>query len=61
MFTLFGAILVVYGIVDRAASTRLGININLTWGAFLLVFGVLMLTFALRARSRNGSGGKPQS
>jgi putative Mn2+ efflux pump MntP len=54
MFSLFGAILVVYGIVQREASTRLHININLYWGAVLLVFGVLMLVFALRSRSRNG-------
>jgi hypothetical protein len=52
MFSLLGAILVVYGLVsDRAMYARsLGINVNLWWGLVLLAFGVLMLVFALRAR-----------
>jgi hypothetical protein len=52
MFSLLGAILVVYGLVsDRSMYARsLGINVNLWWGLVLLAFGVLMLVFALRAR-----------
>jgi hypothetical protein len=50
MFSVFGIILTVYGLVsDRAIYARsLGININLAWGLALLVFGALMLFFGLR-------------
>ena len=50
MFSLFGAVLVVYGFVsDRAIYARsLGINVNLWWGLVLLVFGLTMLWFAVR-------------
>ena len=48
MFTLIGALLTVYGAVNRSGSTSLGININFIWGIVLLVFGVLMLLGALR-------------
>lgn len=56
MFTLLGAILVVFGLVsDRAIYARsLGIDVNLWWGLVLLAFGVLMLTFALRSRRAQG-------
>ena len=50
MFTLFGAILTVYGLVNPDASRRLDININLVWGLVLLVFGGFMLILALRGR-----------
>ena len=43
MFTLIGALLAVFGLAKGAESLSLGININLIWGAVLLVFGVLML------------------
>jgi len=51
MFGIFGVILTGYGLVsDRAIYERsLGINVNLLWGLVLLVFGALMLGFALRA------------
>jgi hypothetical protein len=56
MFTLLGAILVVFGLVsDRAIYARsLGINVNLWWGLVLLVFGAVMLGFALRSRHTQG-------
>lgn len=59
MFTLFGGMLSVYGMVtDHAMYEKsLGININLAWGLCLLVFGVIMLTLALRSRGKNGKGG----
>jgi len=61
MFSLFGAMLTIYGLMSDAAAFKksLGVNIDLGWGLVMLVFGALMLTFALRARSRNkpGSGG----
>ena len=50
MFSLFGAILTVYGLISRPEiyERSLGINVNLWWGVFLLIFGLLMLFFALR-------------
>ena len=54
MFTLIGVLLTGYGTVNRAASlTHAGgsdLNINLRWGAVLLVFGVLMLLGAVRGK-----------
>jgi len=51
MFTIFGAILTVYGLVSNRAmyEKSLGINVNLWWGLVLLVFGLTMLWFAYRA------------
>jgi len=52
MFSLFGLILVIFGAVsDKAIYEKhsLGININLGWGAVLLVFGVFMLFLTWRA------------
>ena len=50
MFTLIGAILVVCGLVTNSDvemyKRSLGMNINLIWGALLLVFGLLMLISA---------------
>ena len=56
MFTIFGAILLVYGLVSGGApiyQRSLGINVNLWWGLVLLVFGLVMLTLSLRAASRH--------
>jgi len=53
MFSIFGAMLVVFGFLNGIDSTRLGININLDWGLVLLVFGLWMLWLALRARGRH--------
>jgi protein-S-isoprenylcysteine O-methyltransferase Ste14 len=56
MFSLIGALLVVYGLVtnsDEAKYARsLGVNINLYWGLLLLVFGGLMLTMAWKGARR---------
>ncbi len=56
LFSLFGAMLVVYGLLSDPAiySVSLGYNVNLDWGFVLLAFGVTMLWLALRAR-RNRS------
>jgi hypothetical protein len=53
MFTIIGAILTVYGLVsgDTIYGRSLGINVNLWWGLVLLAFGLVMLAFAIRARS----------
>ena len=54
LFSIFGAILVIYGFITPAESYRqsLGINVNLYWGVVLCGFGGVMLGFALRARAR---------
>jgi membrane-bound ClpP family serine protease len=55
MFTLIGAILVVYGLLSGAAiyERSLGINVNLWWGLVLLAFGLAMLGLAYRAYRRS--------
>ncbi len=53
LFTLFGLILTGYGMITRGSeiyAKSLGHNINIAWGIVLLVFGSIMLFFALRAR-----------
>ncbi len=53
MFSLIGAMLVLYGLVTNSRAEiyarSLGLNINLVWGLVLLVFGGAMLTLAWRA------------
>ncbi len=58
MFSLFGAILTVYGLVSNQAiyERSLGINVNLWWGIVLIAFGLTMLGFSLRG-GRGGGGG----
>lgn len=50
LFTIFGLILSVYGLVTgsdaRIYTKSLGYNINLYIGLFMLVFGVFMLILA---------------
>ena len=52
MFSIFGVLLLGFGIISDAAiyQRSLGINVNLWWGAVLLLFGLVMLGFALKAR-----------
>ncbi len=51
MFSIIGAILVVYGFLSSRAiyDKSLGINVNLWWGLVLLAFGLVMLGYAVRA------------
>jgi hypothetical protein len=55
LFTLFGVILVVFGFSTTSSDIykehSLGININLIWGAILLIFGLFMLILAWRGSS----------
>jgi len=57
MFSIVGAILVIYGVLSDPAvyAKSLGINVNLWWGLVLLVFGAVMLGFAYRAYRRTES------
>jgi hypothetical protein len=55
MFSLFGAMLVIFGAFSNREiyeTHSLGININLLWGAVLLVFGAAMLFLTWRARGK---------
>lgn len=54
LFTLLGLLLVGYGAVSDPSIYRraLGINVNLYWGAVMLLFGVAMLALALRVRAK---------
>jgi hypothetical protein len=53
LFTVLGLILVVYGFATGSAAAHydrsLGININIWWGAAILLFGIFMVTMARRA------------
>ena len=64
MFSLFGAILVIFGAVsskDIYETHSLGININLVWGAVLLAFGIFMLYLTWNARSKAAQPEKPDN
>jgi hypothetical protein len=56
LFAAYGAILAVYGLLTPGAmyERSLGVNINLIWGLAMLVFGGIMLAFAL-APKRKGA------
>ncbi|MEI8234669.1 MAG: hypothetical protein WCH57_08285 [Verrucomicrobiota bacterium] len=55
MFTLIGLLLSISGYLTKGNTEMyqcsLGININLVWGLVLLLFGGVMLSFALLAKS----------
>ncbi len=59
MFALFGLMLAVYGFAagDAIYDRSLGMNVNLWWGLVLLVFGLVMLAFAIRGRMKGGDPG----
>ena len=52
MFGLLGVLLLAFGLLSDADLYRrsLGINVNLIWGAVLVVFGASMLWFSHRAQ-----------
>jgi len=51
MFTLLGMLLSVYGVLSgrEIYERSFGMNVNLIWGAVLLVFGGCMLWLGRRA------------
>jgi hypothetical protein len=62
LFSVIGLLLVGFGVFgDKAIYQRsLGLNVNLAWGAVLLVFGAIMLIFGKRLsaiRSEKSSAG----
>jgi hypothetical protein len=52
IFSLFGAMLALYGLVTDPAiyAKSLGINVNLYWGLGMFAFGAVMLFLAWRSR-----------
>jgi len=55
LFTALGAMLVLFGLFTANAEMyqrSLGINIDLWWGAFLLIFGLLMAFAARKSQKR---------
>jgi hypothetical protein len=55
LFAILGGLLLGYGLLSgpELYARSLGINVNVVWGAVLLVFGGLMLALSWRAtRSR---------
>jgi hypothetical protein len=55
IFTVYGLILIVFGLVTNPAifERSLNVNIDLWWGAAMLVFGLFMGGLALRASRQN--------
>ena len=53
LFTVIGLLLMGFGAFgDKTIYQRsLGLNVNLTWGAVLLVFGAIMVILARRANT----------
>jgi hypothetical protein len=61
MFSLIGFMMSAYGLFNGSDPSMtqhsLGINIDLWWGGFLLLFGLVMLGASIVAR-KNPPGGK---
>jgi uncharacterized membrane protein YeiB len=57
IFTIYGAILIIYGLVADPAIfvNSLGVNIDIWWGAAMLVFGLVMGILAFRTSRRGAS------
>jgi hypothetical protein len=64
LFTLLGLLLTGYGAATAGDSARyarsLSVNVNLWWGAVMLVFGLLMLSAAARARRKAPAEDTPE-
>ncbi len=53
IFLALGGIMTVYGFVTRGSAMyalAMGVNLNLTWGVMMVVFGLIMVVAAKRAR-----------
>jgi len=62
LFCVIGSLLVGFGaFADKIIYQRsFGLNVNLAWGAVLLVFGAIMVIFGRRS-SANGSNTRSSS
>lgn len=56
LFTLFGILLIGYGAATNGsamyAEHSLGVNMNVSWGAALLAFGLVMLALTRMRRKQ---------
>jgi len=54
IFTIYGAVLAIYGLVADPAIfvSSAEINIDLWWGLAMLCFGIIMVSLAFRASPR---------
>jgi len=63
LFSLIGALLLIYGAATASNAEiykrSLDLNINLLWGAVLLVFGGAMLFMAWRGSGKPGGPATP--
>jgi hypothetical protein len=53
IFLALGGIMTVYGVATRGSSMyalAMGVNLNLVWGAVMVLFGLVMVIAAKRAR-----------
>lgn len=57
LFLVLGALLVPYGLFVQSATTPLDSNIDLWWGAVMLIFGTLLLALARASRLRDVRAG----
>ncbi|MBZ5516752.1 MAG: hypothetical protein LAN62_18260 [Acidobacteriia bacterium] len=56
IFTIYGVVLTTFGALTDPqvfVERSMGVNIDVWWGAAMLVFGVFMGALALRASRRN--------
>jgi len=55
IFTIYGVVLIIYGAVADPAIfvNSLGVNIDIWWGAGMLLFGLFMGALAFKASRRN--------
>ena len=61
MFSVIGLIMLGYGLLTRGSgqyALSLGLNVNVGWGAVMLIFGSLMFLLGWRSRSREVTAGK---
>ena len=55
IFTIYGIALILYGVLadPKIFQSSLGVNIDVWWGAAMLVFGLFMSGLAWRASRRS--------
>ena len=55
LFSIYGVLLAIYGLLGNKEqyARSLGMNVNLTWGIVMLIFGGVMLFFARRGTKKS--------
>ena len=59
LFLFVGLLLTTYGALRPQSSQSVGVNINLTWGVILLLFGLVMVLLGRRGTRSNGRSPSP--